>query len=328
MQRERNFAYAVARIRALETKLLDNAVFERLANAANLTDALSLLGETEYAGALGQLKDAHQFESALNAELSRVIQLLLELSDNAPELKVFVHKYDIHNLKSILKSEKIKPGSLSKLGIWPPEKLKQDLENNDLKEYPVIFQNGISEAGNAYKETGDIQDIDRILDATWFEYGYTTLKNGLSEMLFDWWIAFIDLTNLRSFVRLRLIGAVPSELERFFLRNGRLSMGSFKELWEEPYEKLANWLNNTPYSGILSDTQSPLASLTKLEREYDNFLIQLIDPAKRISLGIEPLVGYLLAKENEVKILRIILIGKANQVANSEIKERMRRAYA
>lgn len=325
--RERDFAYAVARIRALETKLLDSTVLDRLVNAANLTDALSFLGETEYAGALGQLKDPHQFESALNAELYRVKQLLMELSQNAPEVKIFLHKYDIQNLKTILKSETVKPESLSNLGIWPPDKLIHNISQNDLAEYGETIRDSIIHAREVYQETGDIQEIDRILDAAWFEYGFKTLKNGISSLIFDWWIALIDLTNLRSYVRLRLIGTPFKEFQRFFLTGGRLTIESFRELWDQPNEKLASWLENTQYSRILSENPSPFVSLTKLEREYDDFLMDLIAPAKRISLGIEPLVGYLLAKENETKILRIILIGKANQVANSEIKERLRRAY-
>jgi len=71
-----------------------------------------------------------------------------------------------------------------------------------------------------------------------------------------------------------------------------------------------------------------LSSLTVLEREYDNYLTRMIAQAKYISLGIEPLVGYLIAKEIECKTLRIILVGKVNNVSIIKLKERLRRAYA
>lgn len=326
--RERNFAYAVGRIRALETKLFDRAKLERLSEAGSLSDVLASLGESEYGPAIGNLSNPNQFEAALNTELARVIKLVTNLANGAPELEVFVYRYDLHNIKLILKMGPGKVEGLSSLGLWSPERLIQKITDNDLAELPEEFRQGIYRAQEAFKATGDTQEIDRIMDAAWFDYGYRVLKDGISSLLFNWWVAFIDLTNLRTFIRLRMIGLGFAELQRFFIDNGLIKLGDFKELWEQPNEKVAAWLGNTNYSKLLSDGTETLLSLTQLERECDNFLLDLITPAKMISLGIEPLVGYLLAKENEVKLLRIILVGKANQLSNPEIKERLRRAYA
>lgn len=326
--RERNFAYAVGRIRALETKLFDRAKLERLSEAGSLNEVLAGLGESEYGPALGNLKNPNQFEAALNAELARVIKLVTDLADGAPELNVFAYRYDLQNIKLILKTEHGNPTGLSNLGIWSPEWLIQKINDDDLVELPETFRSAINQAREAFKATGDTQEIDRIMDRAWFDYGYQILKDGISSLLFDWWVAFIDLTNFRTFIRLRMIGSGFGELQRFYVGNGSIKLQDLKELWEQPNEKVAAWLGNTKYSKLLPDGTGTLLSLTQLERESDNFLLDMITPAKMISLGIEPLVGYLLAKENEVKLLRIILVGKANQLSNPEIKERLRRAYA
>ena len=326
--RERNFAYAVGRIRALETKLFDRAKLERLSEAGSLSDVLTGLGESEYGPAVGNLSSPDQFEAALNAELARVIKLVMDLANGAPELKVFVYRYDLQNIKLILKMEPGHVDGLSSLGQWSPERLVQKINDNDLSELPKELRQGIYRAQEAFKITGDTQEVDRVMDAAWFDYGYRVFRDGISSLLFNWWVAFIDLTNLRTFIRLRMIGLEFAEVQRFFIDNGTIKLEDFKELWEQPNEKVAAWLGNTDYSKLLSDGTGTLLSLTQLEREYDNFLLDLITPAKMISLGIEPLVGYLLAKENEVKLLRIILVGKANQLSNPEIKERLRRAYA
>lgn len=326
--RERNFAYAVGRIRALETKLFDRVKLERLSEAGNLNEVLVALGESEYGSAIGNLKNPNQFEAALNAEMARVIKLVLDLADGAQELKVFVHRYDLQNIKLILKTKHDNPTGLSHLGSWSPEWLIQKINDNDLTELPEAFRLGIDRAKAAFKATGDTQEIDRIMDGVWFDYGYQILKEGISSLLFKWWVAFIDLTNLRTFIRLRMIGSGFGELQRFFIDNGDVKLQDLKELWDQPNEKAAAWIGNTNYSKVLPDGTGTLLSLTQLEREFDNFLLEMIAPAKMISLGIEPLVGYLLAKENEVKLLRIILVGKANQLSNPEIKERLRYAYA
>lgn len=326
--RERNFAYAVGRIRSLENKLLDNSQLERLINTTTVEELFTQLGETEYATALGNIANPQQFESALNAELERIIRLVLELGENAPELRWLTNRYDIQNLKLILKSEDVQPEQLSKLGVWQPEWLLAVLQSEDLADLPEQFREAISEARSSYEVTKDIQEIDRILDNAWFQFGYTILKEEFSPLLLQWWTALVDLTNLRSFIRLRIIGLPYSEFERFFIANGNLKLDDFKGLWEQPNEKVAVWIDNTKYSRILTETPSPLNSLTSLEKAIDNYLLELIMPAKSIPLGIEALAGYLLAKENEVKLLRIIVIGKINQVSNLEIKGRLRRAYA
>jgi V/A-type H+-transporting ATPase subunit C len=43
-----------------------------------------------------------------------------------------------------------------------------------------------------------------------------------------------------------------------------------------------------------------------------------------VTLGIEPLLGYILAKEREVKLIRLILIGK---MRNVDVEKRMSDPY-
>jgi V/A-type H+-transporting ATPase subunit C len=326
--RERNFVYAVGRIRALETKLLDGVQLERISEAANLSEALVRLGETDYGTVLSGLKHPQQFESALNLELSQVGRLLLNLSENAPEFQVFLHRYDIQNLKTVLKNDTTSPADLSILGVWTPEWLIERIKDGEFTAFPQLIRVALERAVAVYKAGGESQEIDRILDNAWFDYGYQVLQAGISSLLFNWWEGLIDLTNLRIFIRLRLIGMGFPDFRRFFISGGLLALDSYKELWDQPDEKVALYLANTPYDRILNGDARTLSALSEFEREFDNYLIERIQPAKMISFGIEPLVGYWLAKENEVKILRIILVGKVNQMANVEIKGRLRHAYA
>jgi V/A-type H+-transporting ATPase subunit C len=49
--------------------------------------------------------------------------------------------------------------------------------------------------------------------------------------------------------------------------------------------------------------------------------------AKYIPFGIEPLAGYLIAKDNEIKIARIIMAGKLAGISPELIRERLRETY-
>lgn len=51
-------------------------------------------------------------------------------------------------------------------------------------------------------------------------------------------------------------------------------------------------------------------SPSAFERYCDNQLIELIKPQKSNYFGLEPIAAYLLARENEIKTVRLILYGK------------------
>ncbi len=53
----------------------------------------------------------------------------------------------------------------------------------------------------------------------------------------------------------------------------------------------------------------------------------MLREAKMFALGPEPIIAYVMAKENEVRNVRIIMIGKKNGVATAEIAERLRESY-
>ncbi|MBU0630108.1 MAG: V-type ATPase subunit [Candidatus Margulisbacteria bacterium] len=68
-------------------------------------------------------------------------------------------------------------------------------------------------------------------------------------------------------------------------------------------------------------------SLFGLEREIDNYLMMIMKNARYLSFGIEPLLGYLFAREHEVRMLRLVLTGKLLQVKVDQLRERLRTTY-
>lgn len=68
-------------------------------------------------------------------------------------------------------------------------------------------------------------------------------------------------------------------------------------------------------------------SLSVLEKEEDNFLIGTLRPAKYKSFGIDPLIGFFIARETEIKNLRTIFTAKQLNVPAEDIKRRLRLSY-
>jgi V/A-type H+-transporting ATPase subunit C len=68
-------------------------------------------------------------------------------------------------------------------------------------------------------------------------------------------------------------------------------------------------------------------STSAFERWSDNLIIRHIRPQKSNPFTIAPLAAYILARENEIKTVRILLSGKRNDIADSSVRERMRDMY-
>jgi V/A-type H+-transporting ATPase subunit C len=146
-------------------------------------------------------------------------------------------------------------------------------------------------------------------------------------MIIEWVQASIDLANIRTFLRVRRLGKDSSFLAQALLNGGLIPPARFQELFAQPVEALAAGLADTPYSRIaaegarLAKDMAPLAGLEKLA---DDYLTGIAKGARFIPLGPESLFAYILAKENEIRNVRIILAGKLNDVAAETIRERLR----
>lgn len=63
------------------------------------------------------------------------------------------------------------------------------------------------------------------------------------------------------------------------------------------------------------------------EKNLDNYLMDKIKLFKINPFGMESILGFLYAKETEIKNVRIILAGKINNIENNMIFERLREGY-
>ena len=68
-------------------------------------------------------------------------------------------------------------------------------------------------------------------------------------------------------------------------------------------------------------------SANLLEKLSDNYIMALMKDSKFVTFGPERILSYIYAKETEIKLIRIIMVGKLNNVAEEVIRERLRDSY-
>lgn len=309
------YTYAVAKIRAVEGRLLDRARLYRMAEAGSFEECLKLLQEAGYPAAEGG------YEEMLRVQLTDTYAFLRGISPVKDTFDIFLIRSDYHNIKVLLKAEflgKTYDHLLLETGRYAAARIKKAVAERSFSGLPDRMREAVTDALAAYDKSGDPQESDLILDRAAYQEMAELAQQSGSKYVCDIVAAMTDLANLRIFMRVKEMGRGYDFLSRALLPGGTLAPSAYLREVNLP---LAELIAGTRYDKL--DTQS----ITALEKAADNFLMESIKSAKYVAFGIEPLIAYLLAKENEIRQVRIILTGKKNGIPADTIKERLREAY-
>ena len=75
------------------------------------------------------------------------------------------------------------------------------------------------------------------------------------------------------------------------------------------------------------DTFEKNGDILEIEKIFDNMIISLAKEYKYITIGPEPIFTYIIAKEYELKALRLIMSAKLNDINIELVKSRLRGVY-
>lgn len=323
-----DYGFACGRISVLSTRLIDRTRFQRMVDAADAVEAFRVLAETDYAASLADAKGPADYETVLVRELDRVYSLLAELAPDPFLMRMFGYRFDAHNLKVLLKARALGADYSHLLvhrGTISPEVFVEAITAGST--VPAPFTAAADAAQAAFTESDDPQVIDTIIDGALYGLLAAEARRRKYELVRQYMELSIDLINIRSFLRVRRLGKGEAFLRQVILKGGTLYPDRFLKLAGEPLEVVDDNLGRTPYWKIVSEgirllrDNAPLAGLEKLS---DDYLTDSVKQARFVPLGPEPLFAYILAKENEIRNLRIIFAGKVNGVAAEIIRERLR----
>ncbi len=327
------YAYAVGRIRAIEQRMLSRAALERMIEADSAEDAFRILREANYGFSAGE-STALSYEQVLNEELVKVYNLLMEIAPDPKAFDLFFIKNDYHNFKVFLKAElsnqEMAEQYLAEPSLFNPDQVAAMFRERDFSNLPQSMQAAIDACFDAFSKTADPQLIDIILDQALHSDMLALAKQLKNSFVSQIVSSTLDLVNLKIVLRTKLINQDWEFLERFLIPGGSFGSKFYQGLLELEFDQFPQAYEETPYHQLLADSMRKFKasnSLAGFEMLCDNYLMDLLKKTKFAIFGIEPLVTYLLAKELEVKNVRIIMVGKINQLAQDVIRERLRETY-
>lgn len=327
------FTQVIPRLRVLETRLLDKAKIDRMIDGDSANEALKVLQESEYANVMTGVKRAEDYEVVLSKELKRVYELMYDASPSKSLIDLMSIKYDYHNIKVLLKGIFLKKDlsdMLIPVGKINLSLLKHSIDNDNMADLPSAMRIGIEKTKEVFEGTKDPQQIDIILDNAMFEEMREIAKE-LDDRFVDKYVsALIDLTNLKTLLRVKKQNKNRDFLQEVIINGGAIDEDTLVALLNDAPENISNKLAFTNYNeiikiGIEDYTKTDSASL--LEKLVDNYIMDMMKEAKFIPFGVEPILAYVYAKETEIKVIRIIMVGKLNNISGEVIRERLRDIY-
>lgn len=317
------YTYAVARIRALEASLLTDSVIDQLVNCQSEEQCLELLSEKGW----GDSETGLDAAAMLKKEEEKTWEVI---RDVAPDLSVFdVLSYSkvYHNLKAAIK-EVCTEGRHENIFYddcsIPGEAMLEIVRNKEFGRLPGNAANAGQEAYEALLHTRDGQLCDVIIDRAALDAIYQAGRNAKDEIIRNYAESTVAIADIKIAVRCQKTGKSLDFMKRAMAECESVNVELLSKAALAGPEAIRDYLAGTTYAeGAQALEESPSA----FERWCDNRMMETIRPQKYNSFSAGPLVAYLLARENEIKTVRIILTGKQNAFPDEAIRERVREMY-
>lgn len=324
---QNSFAYAVGRVRVLESGLMTTAALSRMAAAQDVREMLRLFSELSW-GEAARARDAETLAARNVAEAARLVRAI---SPDAGVTDCLLLPYDIHNLKAFLKARMrgTQPEHLSGSGLIAPETIEHAVRERNYRTMPDWLREALESLERALAARGaNPLEIDAALDRALSAHTARRMR-GAPDTLRHYYEDMTDMTNLRMALRAGALG-VAARLDQLLLSGGALPGDALTRAAGEP-ERLALLVAGRRYEARMRAGLARCAQgggIARLEKEADDHLMGLLRPHRYEPTTILPLVGYYVAREREALNIKLLFVARANGYGEDALSERLRELYA
>jgi V/A-type H+-transporting ATPase subunit C len=328
----RSLHYAVARIKVLETKLLNMERLNRMIESESADGAFKALLDSGY-GISSGVQDPKDFEHMISNELDAMRELIMSITPDERLTGVFLLHYDYQNAKAFLKmrmSSRDVPDAVSGAGTIDINELKEMVYQHDTVGLPDHLAQAMAQAEKQIEAEPDPRVVDMIMDRAYMDWAYHTVSESGDQYLMDYITARIDMQNIMSFLRVRSTGAGIRVLKNALFENGSIDIDFIMETLPVSNELLPGKFSETRYGKTLQSAIDSAISSGRtwaFEKLTDNYLMNMARQMKDEVFTIAPLIGYIIAKENEAQAVRMVMTAKLNDISQEAIRERLREIY-
>lgn len=316
------YTYAVARIRALEVSLFSASVIEQLLACRDYDSCLRFLQEKGWGG-----DAAPDADRILAREEQKIWETVREMHVDLSVFNVLYYPNWFHNLKAAVKAVctgRENGNIFYKETPVSGDEMMRIIKERDYRALPVNMQKAAEEAVETLLHSGDGQLCDIIIDRACMEAIREAGRLAKDSVIKDYAEETVAITNIKIGIRAARTAKSLEFMKRAMTPCERINVDRLAQAALSGEDTFIEYLSGTGYSEAAEALKE---SLSAFERWCDNRIIEIIKPQKMNPFSVGPLVAYVIARENEIKTVRIILTCRQNGLSTEAIRERIREMY-
>lgn len=314
------YIYAVARIKAREALLLTQQDIDRLMACRTPAECLRALGDKGWDTGSGKTAEA-----VLAEETEKTWALMRELTPDLTPFDVLLYPTDFNNLKAAVKCavtgaephNVFIPG-----GTVAPDVMQAAVQQNDFSALPDFMAKPAAEAMQVLLSTRDGQRCDTILDRACLTAIRRAGRESRSPLIDGFSELKVAVSDIKIAVRAQRTGKSRAFLEESLAPCDTLDLAELTEAALQSEEALCGYLNRTAYADGVEPLKAGASAFEKWSDDRQTALVKSV--GRQDYFTVAPLIGYVIARQNETAAVRIILSGKQNGLSDERIRARLR----
>jgi len=216
------------------------------------------------------------------------------------------------------------------LGTIGTEAVTRMVRERDYSEMSAVMQQAIADVYDAFSRKHDPQEVDLILDRAYYNQFAADIKEIDNPFLHKLADIIIDTTNIKMYIRAKTLGKAWDFISRLLVDGGTIPYKTYIENSDKPVESFVEDIRSSNYGETAEkgwEMYKATNNISGLEKMLDDYIMKFVQEAKLVTMGVEPLIAWLFAKEAEIRNVRIIMTGRINRLPVDSIRERLRLGY-
>lgn len=321
MPKQKDYVYAVTRVRAKEVGLLDSGTIHQLVEAKDVDSMMRVLSDK------GWDTKENATEDIVSSQTDKLWELIEELKIDKDELKALMVEKDFHNLKATIKgayAEVEVEDLYQKYGSVDIEDIKKAVKEKDFSILPQYMSEYAQQAFDVLFKTGDGQLCDSILDKAALDAMTKFASQSNLDLLKSYTSLKSAISNIKIAIRGNRTGKSRKFFERYLSKTNDLNVSSLIDVATKSEEDIYSYLSTTKFKDAIEVLKKDFATF---ETWCDNKIVEQIRKEKYNSFTLSPIIAYIIARQMEIKNIGILIVAKRNGFSPEEINKRMRDMY-
>jgi V/A-type H+-transporting ATPase subunit C len=342
--------YVNARVHGMASRLLDHHEMERLIAQTSVEGIIAELEKTPYSQDITEARILFSgiscVEQALRKNLARTYRKIFSLvrgEKNSRYVILFLKKWDIQNIKTILRGKNIQApaeeiaGCLVPAGTLDETTLLELLKQPDVRgvidlmatwqiEYSVPLTRHLGD----YQEHHNLDSLEYALDEYYFSSSLEKITGNHEDdrVIRDLIQTEIDATNLKNVLIMTRDSVPPEVASGVIIPGGKVLSQAFlmEMLQTRDVSKAVRLLETSSYRFLLEvpPQEYQTGRISGIEKAIERFLIKkTLHVFRGDPFSFTIVIGYLRAKLNEIINIRVIARSREAGLPDSVMEAEM-----